>query len=126
MLAADLLFAFGDHDDVDRELPPRGEVRLESFHVEEELAFIIDRAARIDLSAAHCRLEWWRCPMIQRLGRLNIVVMVDENGRGSGRVSPLADGDGMTGGWIDLRRYADLVERCLHPFGCPLRVGVVV
>src|SRR6266699_5486596 len=96
MLAADLFLAFRNYDDVDRELSPRGEVRLERLHVEKELAFVVHRSARENLSVAHSRLERRRCPELERLGRLDVVVAVDENGRRSGRIPPLTDYDRMT------------------------------
>ena len=126
MLAADLLFPFGDHDDIHGKLLPRGEMRLERFHVQEELAFVVHRSAREDVSVAHRRLERRRRPQLERLGGLNVVVAVDENRRRSRRISPLADDDRVAGSRIDLRRHADLVERCLHPLGRASRVGVVI
>ena len=110
MLASNLLFAFSDHDDVHGKLFPRGEMRFERFHVQEELPFVVHRPARKDLSVTHRRLEGRRRPEVERLGRLNIVVAVDENRWSSRRVSPLADDDRVTGCRIDPRRYADLVE----------------
>jgi hypothetical protein len=102
------------------------EVCFERFHVEEELPFVVHRSASEDLSVAHGWLERRRCPQLERLRRLDIVVAVDENGRRAGRVPPLADDNRVAGGRIDLRRHTDFVEGCIHPLRRAPRVGVVV
>src|ERR1700686_1301665 len=126
MVASDFLFTLDDYHDIYRKCSARSEVSFERLDVEENLAFVVHGSSGEDLLVAHGWLERRRSPQLQRFGRLDVVVAIDENGRCSWRVSPLADDDRVTGGWVDLRRHTDFVERCLHPLGRPPRVGVVV
>src|SRR5207302_9989967 len=94
----------GDHDDVDRKFLAGGKVCLERFHVQEQLPFVVNGSAREDLAVSHGRLERRRRPQLERLGRLHVVVAVDENGGRALRLSPFADDDRMSRGRVDFRR----------------------
>src|SRR4051812_32524349 len=101
-------------------------MRLERLDMQEELTLVVDGSARKNLSVADGWLKRGRCPQIERLRRLDIVVAVDQNRWRARRISPLTDHYRMTGGRIDLRRDSNLVERSLHPFSSPLRISVVL
>ena len=58
VVAADFLFTLCDQNHVYRKLAASLEMRFERLDVQKELAFVVNRAARVDVSVAHCRLEW--------------------------------------------------------------------
>ena len=70
--------------DVDRQLAPGREVRLQGLDVQEELALVVGRAAGVDAPVAHGGLEGRRGPEVERLGGLHVVVAVDQHGRRAG------------------------------------------
>ena len=108
-------------------LPRALEVRLERLHVREELSLVIHGAARVDASVAHRRLERRRGPQLERLGRLHIVVAVDEHrGRAGGRFAPFAENHGMARGGKDLGVETGGAEIVGHPLRGALHVGVVL
>ena len=128
ILAADFLLALGEDDDVDRQLAARREMRLERLHVEEELAFVVDRAARKDLSVADRRLERRAVPEIERLGGLHVVVAVDENRLARPRRARAtrrrrSDGPSSDGPWPS---RPTLRSESRDPLGGARRVGVVL
>ncbi len=100
---------------------------LERFHVQVELALVVDGAASEEPPVANLRLERGRGPEIERLRRLHVVVTVDQDG-GSifARAAILAEYDGVPGGLLDL----DIEPRVPHalgqPFGGPAGVGIVL
>ena len=103
-------------------------MRLERLDVQEELAFVVDRAAREDLSVAHRRLERRAVPELERLGGLHVVVAVDEHRRRARRrLAPFADDDRMA-----RRRDASspsrpiVAQRLGDPLGGARGVGVVL
>jgi hypothetical protein len=126
VLAADLFLAFSDDDDVHRQLLPHREMGFERFDVQKKLPLIVDRATSEDLSIPYRRLERGRSPQLERLGRLHVVVTVDDYRRRARRIFPFTDDYWMSGGWMNRCRDADPVERGLEPFGRALRVIVVL
>ncbi len=86
ILAAELIQAGASHLflgveeelHVDRQLSIDLEDRFDSFEVGEELAFIIGGSPAIHPSVPDDRLEGGRVPGIQGLGRLNVVMPVDQ------------------------------------------------
>src|SRR5690606_35833659 len=66
------------------------------------LTLVIGRASRVKRISDDRRLERRVIPEIERIYRLNVVVTVDEDGRGfRAGVAPLTVDDGMTPRWID-------------------------
>src|SRR5579872_7257494 len=101
--ATHFFFTFGEQDHVDRQRAARRQVCFERFDVQEELAFVVDRSARVDAPVAHGGLEWRGGPEVERLSRLHVVVPVNEYGLGSRRRSaPFAEDDRMAAGRQDL------------------------
>ena len=61
--------------------PPRGvEDRLVGLEEAEHLPLVVGRPAGVELPVANRRLEGRAEPLVQRVGRLNVVVPVDEQG----------------------------------------------
>src|SRR5438876_877709 len=80
--AAHFVFALDDDFHIQRQLTVvRLHQRFKSLNLHPELAFIVHRAAGIDIVVALGGLKWWRDPLIQRIGWLHIVMRVTENGR---------------------------------------------
>ena len=90
VVAADFFLAFDDKLHVDGELLLRLEPGFDGLDVGEHLAFVVRRAAGVDLAVADLRLEGGRFPFVERIGRLDVVVAIDECGGRAGCVEPLA------------------------------------
>src|SRR3990170_8141430 len=79
-----LFLALDEHADIDGKLSvlcKPGTGRLDKGH---QLAFVVGGAAGDDNSAVawildQTRIERWRAPFIQRLGRLHVVMTVEEH-----------------------------------------------
>ena len=63
---------------------------FDGLDLDVDLALVVAGAARVDVVAAHFGLERRRLPLVQRIGRLHVVVAVEEDGRLAGRAQPLA------------------------------------
>ena len=127
MGAADFLFTLGEHQDVHREAAAHGEVRFQRLDVQEELALVVDGAARVEPSVAHLRLEGGRRPELEWLGGLHIVMTVDQDGRrGGARTAPLRHDDGMTAGLVHRRGQSRGAQRLCGPLRSASRVGIVL
>src|SRR5437667_2474972 len=88
--AAHFLFTLDDNFYIQRQLAAvRLHERFECFHLHPELAFVIDRAASIDVVIALGRFEGRGNPFIERVGRLHVVVRIAEYGRFTGRMQPI-------------------------------------
>jgi hypothetical protein len=83
-----------------------------------EVALVVARAARIDAVATDLRLEWRCRPRVDGIGRLDVVVTVDEHGwrRGVGR-SQLADRQRIAKLRHDLRVAARALDLGAKPLG---------
>ena len=86
--AADLLLAFDQHLDVDRQRSAKLQERLRRQDGDEERALVVGGAARIEALSVDRRREWRGEPFVERVGRLHVVVPVDHDGRRPGRVTP--------------------------------------
>ena len=96
-----------------------GEVGADAEGVEEHLALVVGRAARVEPAVADDRLEGVGVPAVLAGGGLHVVVAVDEDG---GRVrvvgGPLGEDGGRAGGLPDLGgREAGLLELGGEPVG---------
>ena len=99
---ADLFFAFDDDLDVDRQLAVDAQVRFDRGEVHQALALVVDRAAPVDLAVAHRRFERRRRPELERIGRLHVVMAVDQDRRRARRAEPRAVRDRMAAGFEHL------------------------
>src|SRR5436853_152123 len=90
-LAAELFFAFDEEAEVDGRAPALGH----RFEEAEDLPLVVGGAARVEAPVAERRLERRRRPFVQRVGRLDVVVTVEEQRRGTGHFRPPAPDDGM-------------------------------
>ncbi len=79
-LPAALLLALEDEVDVERRAPLRVERRLICLEEAEDLALVVGGAARVEGAAPHGGLERRRDPFLQRIGRLDVVMAVDQQG----------------------------------------------
>ena len=131
-LRADLLVALEEEAQVDRQPPGGLHPGLDRLEVHEQLALVVAGAARVDALVLVARLERRSDPLVERVGRLDVVVAVDEHGR---RVRPRhCSHSAVTIGWCarlvhrgaldaDARQLVgDPLRRAPHLAGA-LRVG---
>ncbi len=125
--AADLLLAFDDERQIARQRRAGFEMRLDGLEMREVLAFVVGASrARKFRAANDARLKRRRCPQIQRLRRLHVVMAINHVMRSAvGRASPRAarrrfgHNNWMAFGRTDLRVEADLPAMSHQP----LRAG---
>ena len=67
---------------------PRLQEGLDRLDVDEHLSFVVTRASPVDVVSTDDGLEGWRAPFLERFGRLDIVVTIDENRRTARRGPP--------------------------------------
>ena len=91
--AADLLLAFEHELDVDRQAALRGEECLRRLDRLEKRPLVVRHAAGIEAPVADRRREGRADPFLQRIGRLHVVVAVDQHGRLAGCAEPLREDD---------------------------------
>ena len=92
---ADLLLAFEQAFHVDWQRARRAQPAFERLDVDEHLPLVVGSAAAIETAVAQRRLERRRCPFVERLGRLDVVVAVDQKCRGARRMQPVRRDDRM-------------------------------
>ena len=109
--AANFFLAFKQHADVDGQLAGCGQQRLERLNLRPDLAFVIDRAAGVEIAVALGWLKGRRVPLVQRLGRLHIVVAVNEHRRLARRIEPVGIDERVAGGFLQGHvLHADALE----------------
>jgi hypothetical protein len=96
--AADLLLALEQARDVDRQLAAGAQVGLDGRDVRQQLALVVRGAPTVEGVAADRRGERRRAPGAQRLGRLHVVVAVDEQRGPFAQAPPARAHDGMAPG----------------------------
>ncbi len=112
-----LLLAFEEELDVDpRELAQIVE-QLDRQDVGEKLALVVADAPGIDAPVADRRLKRQANPLLERFGRLDVVVAVDQDRVGIVASDPLAVDDRQAVGRHDPRRDAVLGQDCRDEFG---------
>lgn len=127
---AAFLLALEQHSDSNRQLARDrlpGARRLEKGH---QLTLVVLRAARDDNFAVaflirNARLKRRRLPQVQRIGRLHIVVAVEQHVRHVLRpdLSVMRDDHRVAGGFHDLRLgKTNCLQFALAPFGSGLAV----
>ena len=83
-MAADFLFALDQELQVQRQTALDGDPGLDALQMREQLAFVVGGAAGVEVAVAAGRLERGGGPLFQRLGRLHVVMAVDQGRRGAG------------------------------------------
>src|SRR6266849_4897706 len=85
--ATDLLLALDQKRQITRKLRARFQIGLDGFEVREVLAFVVARAAAKKRAPRQARLERRRFPKLERLGRLHVVVSINQIVRPGGSVA---------------------------------------
>ena len=86
-----LLLAFHEELEVHRQAAVGGQQVADGRDLEVDLALVVGGAAGVQAAVAHGRLERWGGPLLQRVGRLHVVVAVHGDRRRLGpRPQPLA------------------------------------
>ena len=132
--ATDLLLALDDDADVNGEFAGvRSEERFERLDVHPHLALVVDRAARVEVAVALGGFEGRGGPFVDGIGRLDVVVRVEKNGRGGCSVEPVGVDErmavGMAGrGGLDEADvlHADAAEFGGNELGGAAGVGVML
>src|SRR3990167_8679592 len=126
VLAADFFFALDHELDVHRQAALVLHEGFQRLEVHEDLALVVHHAAGVELAVAQGQLPGRREPLVERLGRLHVVVAVEEQGGFAGGVQPLAVDDGMAGGGDELHfLQADALHLVGHPLRSALDVSLV-
>jgi hypothetical protein len=74
-----------------------GQQRFERFDVHIHLALVVHGAARVEVAIALGRLKRRREPFVQRIGRLNVIVSIQQRGWLAGGMKPVGIDQRMTG-----------------------------
>ena len=125
--AAHFLFALDHHLHVDRELSVGRAQRLERLDVDVDLALVVGRAAAEEIAVAHRGLEGGTGPEIERLGRLHVVMAVNQHGRLARRLQRFAVDERMHLRRLDLDLFqARGAKLFRHPVRRFLDIGLVL
>jgi len=110
--AADLLLALGQPGDVAGVGTGDGADRVERRETADELALVVLRTSRKDRAVPLGEIEGRTLPQVQRLRRLDVVVVVEEEGSGPVGPARMAEDHGVAAGGRDLDGEAALLQ---HP-----------
>jgi hypothetical protein len=114
--AADLFLAFDEELDVAREFAIDGEKSVQRRQPAFQMAFVIAHSTGVHLAFANRRLEGRRVPQLEGLGRLDVVVIVEEQCPIAPASSLGKDGRRATGGHDPHRKLA-ACEHVGHELG---------
>ena len=130
VFASNFFFTFNDKIDIDRQIAALLERLLNTENVRKDLAFVVGRSASENVSIFQDRLERRGIPQLKRIGRLHVVMPVNQNGSGVLLECLLRrPNNRMTGGGDHFRFEPDAGEflrkplRALANFGSELIVG---
>ena len=124
--AADLFLTLDQELDVHRQRPGRLEPGLCRLQVSEHLALVVRGPASIKVAVADCRLERRREPGLQRFGRLDVIMAVDEQGGFTRGPEPFRINNRMALGGDQLG-FQPHRGQIITDEGCrPLGIGIVV
>ncbi len=116
--AANFFFAFDQDLNVDGKFAAQLMERFERLQVDMNLALVVGGAAAKDISVANFRLESGRGPELQRLGRLDVVVSVEENGGFARSFEGFGIDEGVKTGGNDFDGFEARVAQTVgDPFG---------
>ncbi len=79
VFAAHLFFAFDQELHVDRQFAVLFQQSLHGFDQDVGLAFVVGRPARVDVVVADVGLKRRRLPFVQRIGRLHVIMPVEQH-----------------------------------------------
>ena len=113
--AADLFLAFKQKLDVDGQAPQHREASIHRLHRDQQRPLVVADAAPVDAPTHNGGRERRRAPFLQRLGRLHVVVAVDQDG---GRVFASFQMVGVNGGMSGGGPGFDGVEACFFQTLC--------
>ena len=100
---------------------------LQRLQVHEDLALVVHRAPGVDAAVPLVGLEGRGGPLVKRLRRLDVVVPIDQEGRGIGaRLLPLPQHHWMARGLQDLGHQAHVAHALCQPSGGRLDVSLVL
>ena len=124
---ARFLLALEDVADVDGQ-PARGlQPRSRSPEVEMDLALVVGGATPEDAAALDTWIEGRPCPLLERIRGLDVVVAVDDDGRGPGGVQPVGVDERVATGLGDIDVLeADGTHARGEPFGAGTHVPMVL
>ncbi len=118
VFAADFFFAFDQEFHVDRQPAVLFEQPFDGFDQDIGLAFVVGRSARVDVVVADGGLERRRFPFVQRIGRLDVVMAVQQESRFAGRAQPLGVDQRVAFAFDELRLLqAGLIEFAADKLG---------
>ena len=126
--AANFFFAFDDELHIQRQLAVVAlHQGFDGFDFHPELAFVVDCAASVNVVVALGGLERRRDPLVERVGRLHVVMRVAQHGRLAGSVQPVGIDQRMALG----RNGFDVLQPDApkfggHELGRLLHVGLVL
>ena len=115
-VAAGLLLAVADDPERDRRRPLREEL-LDRLQLHPELSLVVCDAACVEPFPSYLRRERVALPQLERRGRLDVVVAVDEDGGRPGRADDLADDEPSV--LAQLRLAAERSHLRSHPLAGP-------
>src|SRR5438046_10153151 len=78
MRRAAFLLAFVQHADPKRELTHRGAVGVDRLEARHQIALVVRNTAAVEKAVAFGRLEGWRRPLVERIRRLHVVMVVNK------------------------------------------------
>ena len=121
-----LLLALEHEPQVDRQTPAAGQERLDGLQEDRDVALVVARPAGEHPAVDDDRIERRRRPLVDRIGRLDVVVAVDDDRRRPGRMEPVGVDDGVAAGRRGLGVvHSDRAESLGQPVGRALAVGGV-
>src|SRR5579871_4408382 len=125
--AANFLLTFDEKRDVHRQRRARLQIGLYSFYMRKELALVVRRAASEQFTAALDRVEWRCVPQFKWLGRLHIIMPVNEDvWRGSAGCSRFCDENRVSLGRAQLHIQAERAKVACQPVGASEYVASVI
>ena len=107
--AANLFFALNDEVQVDGQIAAFFERLLDAENMREDLALVVRRTPRVDITVFQNRSEGRRIPQLERVGRLHIVMPVKHDGLAAGLMFVSCPDHRMSRGGNQLRLKADPV-----------------
>ena len=126
VLAADFFFAFDEELYLNWEFVSRLDPGFDAFHVREHLAFVVGRAAGVNVAIAHGRFERGANPFVERLWGLDVVVAVAKDDGHAGDCWRLGVNERVALGRNDLGFEAHVCELGRDPLGGAVRLGVFI
>ena len=125
---ADFFFAFDDKREVAGQGGAGFQIGFDGFEMREVLAFVVGGAAGKNRAALDARREWRRCPLVDRVRRLHVVMAIDHEVRLAGRTGSRCPGqhDGMAIGRANPCVEADVAAVLREPFGAREHVCFVL